>query len=268
MNSYGNTLDWTVTKYPTQINTPTPIQDENNIGLIRSDLEGQKSILGYVSPDYELVQNNRLFELIQPLIDSDIAYIANQGFLQYGKKVFLQLNLFEQFKIQGNNHSTFITLLNSHNGTSKLAIGAGNIRIICLNTFFAAQTQLSNKFSHRIGINDKLDIATVLDFISITNTQYQTNIDLLEKVILTDAKLHSVVKHVFGDNDKVFNNIVNLYRSGRGNNGKTAYDLFSATTDFVSHHQKKNEISAIINPIIGGGAKQSQKMLDSLLALV
>jgi hypothetical protein len=236
---------------------------------MRSGIPYPHNILGYVSKDYEIVQNQKLIELTQPLIDSDIAYVANQGYLQYGKKVFIQLNLFETFRVTDHNHKVFLTLLNSHNGTSKIHIGTGNIRVICQNTFLAAQQELNTKFSHRLGVNEKLDLSVVLEYVNTTNTIYQQQVETLEKIKLPQDKLIKIVKHVFGEDskDKVYNNIVNLYRNGRGNNGLTAYDLFSATTEYTSHHQAKNIISAISNPLIGRGEKHATKMMNTLLAL-
>lgn len=268
-NSYGDSLDWEVTRHNIQIMTNPPTPDPNTFALLRSDTPSPYNILGYVSKDYETVQNSKLTELTQPLIDNDIAFMANQGYLQHGKKVFIQLNLYENFRIAGHNHKSFITLLNSHNGTSKLGIGVGSIRVICENTFLSAQQELNTKFAHRLGINDKLDLNVVLDYINTTNTIYRQQVEILDRIKLSSDKINDIVKHVFGvdRNDKVYNNIVSLYRTGRGNNGKTAYDLFSGTTDYISHHQSKNPISSASNPLIGKGAKQAQKMLETLLAL-
>lgn len=268
--SYGDSLDWTVTRYNTQILTNPPTSDPNTFALLRSDIPSPYNILGYVSKDYEAVQNQKLLDLAQPLIDNGIAYIANQGYLQYGKKVFLQLNLYENFRITDHNHKSFITILNSFNGTSTLGIGTGSIRVICQNTFLAAQQELNTKLAHRLGINDKLDLSVVLQYVNTTNTIYKQNVEILDKIKIPVDKLGKIIRHVFGADvkDKIYNNIVSLYRTGNGNTGSTAYDLFSATTDYVSHYQSKNPISSASNPLIGNGAKKSQKMLETLLALV
>jgi hypothetical protein len=268
-NTYGNTLDWIVSAHPTQIITPNGnYTDPNHLAILRDDLSFPKSILGYVSPDYELVQNKKLFELSQPILDNDLGYIANQGYLQNGKKVFLQIHLHEVYRLLDFEHKNFLTILNSHNGTSSLKIGVGNVRIICENTFTAVSKALDTSYAHTIGINDRLDIDAVLHYVNDTTVIYQKEVESLQKVSLTIPNCQKIIQHVFGENEKVYNNIVNLYRNGKGNSGSTAYDLFSATTDYVSHHQKKNAVSSMINPLIGSGANQSQKMLDVLLQLV
>jgi Domain of unknown function (DUF932) len=269
MLNFGKTLDWTINTYPTQIITPNGnITNKSHLALLRDDLKHPHNILGYVSPDYEVVQNQKLFDLSQPLIDNSIGYISNQGYLQYGKKVFLQIHLYEKFRLLDHEHSNFLTVLNSHNGSSSLKIGVGNIRIICENTFTQAAKALDSSYRHNVGINDQLDLQAVLQYVADTNNDYSTQVISLQKLSLKSSQCEKIIKHVFGDSDKVYNNIVNLYRNGKGNAGKTAYDLLSATTDYVSHYQKKNEISSMINPLIGSGANQSQKMMDVLLQLV
>lgn len=264
MRQYGDNLDWSVDSYSVTINTEPPRVDKNLIGLARSDTN---TILGYVSPNYEVVQNAKLFELVKPLIDSDVAFISNKGFLQQGKKVFVQLNLYEQYNVMGYNYTPFITILNSHNGSSKLGIGTGNIRVVCTNTFQAASGELNHHLTHTVGINQQLDISSVLDYIKIVNKNHNDQIITLDKIIIQPGKMTDIIHHVFGENDKIYNNIVRLYRTGAGNNGKTANDLFNATTDYISNVQKSNPTSAKINPIIGGGAAKSLKMLDTLLQL-
>jgi hypothetical protein len=262
IKSFGTSLSWTVNTREVSIEGAGV--DKNKLALLRSDLTFPESILGYVSPSYEVVQNDKLIQLLEPF--SAIGSIVNQGYLSYGKKVFVQFKINSQFRVAGQEHYSYFSLLNTHNGSSSLAIGMGNVRVICGNTFNMSLSELDTRLNHNIGINNKLDIGLVEKYLNHSNSNYKTQAEKLDSLLLSDSSVTGLIKHVFGDSDKVYNNIVHLYRSGAGNNGKTAYDLFSAVTDYGSH--KGNEAKRIISPLLGKAARDNAKMLDTLLSLV
>jgi hypothetical protein len=205
--------------------------------------------------------------LVTLVVDEGIGTITNQGYLQTGKKIFVQLALNDGFIFNGLEHRKFLTILNTHNGSSSLMIGTGNIRVICSNTFTSAMESLDTRLAHRDGINNLLSIDSALKYINTETKKYIENITILERLKISEKQLKPLIVSVFGDNDKIYNNIVQLYRSGAGNNGMTAYDLFSATTDYTSHKQS-DEIKRAISPLIGMGADKNTKMMQTLLQLV
>jgi hypothetical protein len=268
IKSYGKSLDWTVSAIPTVIEIDgQQYQNENHTAILRSDIPYPQSLLGYVSGGYEIVQNSRLLEILEPLVNEGIGTITNSGYLQSGKKVFVQLQLNEGFEFNGLEHKQFLTILNTHNGSSSLMIGTGNIRVICSNTFTTATKSLETKLAHREGINTLLSIDSALRYINLESSKYLENITKLDRLKISDKQLKPLIVSVFGDSDKIYNNIVQLFRSGLGNSGKTGLDLFSACTDYVSHKQS-DEVKKIINPLIGIGADKSSKMMSNLLQLV
>lgn len=266
---WGKSLDWNVTSYPTQILTPQPIQDDSHYALLRDDCN---YVLGYVSDHYETVQNKTLFSLLQPLLDEQLAEISFQGYMRYGKIVLVQAKLNTGFDVAGMAHNSFVTISNIHAGKGNLEIGVGNIRMCCLNQYQSNKKSLNNKskFSHRIGINDELNLELVMEFVAKEQLEYQKQIEKLNTVKLehTDLRIH--IEAIFGahKHDKIYNNIVRLYRHGAGNNGRTAYDLFSATTDFISNHSKNDVEHSIANALVGSGATYSHQMFENLLELV
>lgn len=266
---WGTSLNWNAVTYPTQIISPTPIQDNSHFAVVRDDCN---HVLGYVSDHYETVQNTALYSLLQPLIDEQLAEISFAGYMRYGKTVLVQAKLNTEFCVAGMAHNSFVTISNIHAGKGNLEIGVGNIRMCCLNQYQANKKSLTNKskFSHRIGVNDELNLSKVLEFIANEQLTYQKQIEKLNTVKLQHNDLRIQIEDVFGahKHDKVYNNIVRLYRHGVGNTGKTAYDLFSATTDFVTNHSKSDAAYSIANALVGSGATYSHKMLENLLTLV
>ena len=266
-HNFGDNLNWSVFTSPTQlvVNGET-FTDNNHLAILRDDLSYPKSLLGYVSGGYEIVQNQTILDLCNPLIDAGLGELANVGYLQGGKRIFVQLELHQEFKLLDHEHKSFISILNTHNGSSSLAIGVGNTRIICSNTFLMHQKELDTRFAHIAGINSLLNIDEMLKYINISMAEYQGRVEVLELIKLSDSQVKAAISRVFGDNDKIYNNIVNLYRHGAGNSGRTGYDLFSATTDYLSH-KGSDSGKNVANSIAGTSVNKNQKMLDSLLAL-
>lgn len=267
---WGTNINWHVGTYDTvTIHPDGDMPDPHHLALLRDDC---KHRLGYVSDHYEIVQNNTLFSLLQPLVDENLAEISFQGYMRYGKIVLVQARLNTGFEIGDLEHNNFVTISNTHAGKGNLEIGVGNIRMCCLNQYQANKKSLTNKsvFSHRIGVNDQLNLDMVLEFVAKEQKRYQDKIHKLTKHPIKHHDLRVIIEDVFGaqKHDKIYNNIVRLFRHGVGNNGKTAYDLFSATTDFISNHSKNDKNYSIANAIVGSGASQSHKMLENLLALV
>jgi hypothetical protein len=262
IKSFGTTLDWTVNTHSVTIDSIGT--DVNKLALVRSDLPFPQSILGYVSPNYEVVQNNKLIELLEPF--TDIGAIVNMGYLTFGKKIFIQFRINDGFKVAGQEHHSYFSLLNTHNGTSSLALGVGNIRVICGNTFNTSLSELDTRLNHKIGINSRLDMTLVSKYVNFSNDNYREQVEKLDSYVLSDSAVTGIIKYTFGDNEKIHNNIMDLYRNGNGNNGKTAYDLFSAVTDYGSH--KGNETKRVISPLLGKAAKDNAKVLDTLLSLI
>jgi hypothetical protein len=265
---WGKNLDWTVQTYGTQIMTEPPQTDESHFALMRSDC---KHLLGYVSDHYETIQNQMLFDLLQPLVDEQLAEISYTGYMRYGKTVIVQAKLNTGFDIDGMEHKNFVTISNTHAGKGNLEIGVGNIRLCCNNQYHANRKALTNKstFSHRIGVNDELHLDSVMAFVAAEQQVYQNSIEELKTLKLKQTDLREIIENVYGvnKNDKIYNNIVRLYRHGAGNTGSSAYDLFSATTDYNTNLSKSSKEYSIANALIGSGADKSHQMLESLLAL-
>ena len=96
--------------------------------------------LGIVGSDYHVVQNNTVFDFIDPIIaDGSVEYYGG-GEFNYGKFVWLQLRLTGKQIDLGQNDQVekYILLLNSHNCFYKLTVMFTPIRIVCQNTLNVA----------------------------------------------------------------------------------------------------------------------------------
>ena len=223
-------LTWTVSKHPTytKVNGVWS-KDDNHQRIIRDDF---KTTLGYVSGEYELVQNHQLAGMIEPLEDEGFLKITNRGSLQGGKKVFWQAELLDDFNICDYQHKSYITITSSHDGNGHVSIGTGNIRVICMNTFHQINQQLDKKFKHKLGVEEKLNLDQIFEFVVKERRIYQSQVESLDNKFLSPSQLDLCLDKVFGTKEttttnNLKNQILHLYTNGEGNNGRTAYDLFS-----------------------------------------
>jgi len=85
-------LDWEVSKRAICVlgadGNFQPI--EGKMATVREDND---KVLGIVSDDYEIVANSDLKKIIQPLVDEEVLTVSNMGFLNGGKKVFVQAQI-------------------------------------------------------------------------------------------------------------------------------------------------------------------------------
>ena len=99
----SNDLNWSVSQRPLffQRENGTLGECPNSVAVIRDDNE---HCLGFVSPNYEPVQNKDLLSLIQPMVDEEILTIENVGYLSYGAKVFAQARVNQEFQVIGESY--------------------------------------------------------------------------------------------------------------------------------------------------------------------
>ena len=136
------------------------IKVPGKVAQVRTDT---RECVGITSPSYEVFQNHSLKDLVYPLVDAGQLTIENMGYLGKGEKVFIQCAMADEYKMGNESFKGMITLLNSHNASSKLSAGVTTERVICSNTFAMAQQDMSTKLAHRADIHSRaLEITEVI----------------------------------------------------------------------------------------------------------
>lgn len=267
----GKNLDWVVEDRSVAYwNNGEWEVDPSQVAKLRVDkVEDETVLLGYTSKSYETIQNSSIFDMLTPMLSEGVLKIANQGYLQSGRLVYVQCSLDKEYLCNKDNYNPFITVTNSHTGTTKLMLGVGVTRIVCENTFRMANHELDSSYKHYMGVNDILKPKLIHEYVNLELGKFSENLTKLQDIPVTKEKAYTIIHKVFGDKcpDKVKHGIVQLYRQGRGNNGETAYDLFNGVTDYISHYSKNSADSSLVNSLVGTGAEKSVKFLNHLLTL-
>ena len=167
----------------------------------------------------------------------------------------------------GEDYKGYITLLNGHVGTSSVAIGTSNTRVICGNTFQMAMAELSEKFRHHAGVNARvLESQAVLNFVDNAMHVYASKVQALADTRCTAGRFDTALEKIFAkrvEDIKQRDQLERLFRSGAGNDGSTLYDAFNAITDFASH-KGSNDASRYSYANFGTGAKLAEKAMAVL----
>jgi phage/plasmid-like protein (TIGR03299 family) len=125
-------------------------------GLVRTDTQ---DLLGIVSKQYEIVQNEsllRMAEFIREEVDMDTVVVLQDG----GKVCFTAtLRGATQDIVRGDTVKRRIVGFLGHDGKTGCGAMFTNIRVVCTNTLAAAMSTRDAKVSirHKTGANDNFD---------------------------------------------------------------------------------------------------------------
>jgi phage/plasmid-like protein (TIGR03299 family) len=240
---------------------------EGKMATVREDND---QVLGIVSDDYEVLANSDLKQLIKPMVDEQLLTVTNTGYLNGGRKVFVQAEIAQDYEVAGFKHKGFITLLNSHDGTTKVAVGPTCVRVICGNTFSQSYAELGEKFRHGAGVTENfLSSKTVIDFVNDAMRRYSEQVETLAAAPCSAGQFEKAIETITGKEvanvrEKMVLKLKDLFRNGQGNEGRTMADAFNAWTDLASNHSRKSPTSRYFYSNFGAGAKVNARAMRVL----
>ena len=254
-------LNWTVSKRPLFFTGTDgqPVQWDQKVAIVRDDND---KALGTVSPDYEIVQNSTLLNLIKPLEEEGLMKVENIGYLQHGALVFIQAKIQQEFQVIGESYESYVTFLNGMTGNKSVAIGTTTYRVICGNTFALSYSDISEKFRHQVGVNEKvLETQAVNNYVSACMGKYAESVERLANRRCDGDDVRVALDRIFGEKaDPAKKERVRvLFHKGAGNEGRSFYDLFNGCTDFTSHEVRKTAKARFQYTQFGTGARINER---------
>lgn len=149
-------LGWDVVKAPLTIFENGNIIETPYVGIMREDTN---EVFQAVKNSYTPFQNHELFALADAISNEVNLPIKKAMCVDGGRKVVVQL-MSESIKNIGANHDTienYLTVLNSHDGTSSLRWGTSRFTISCKNQFHALGRELKNQARHTKNMRSRVD---------------------------------------------------------------------------------------------------------------
>ena len=182
-------------------NGPTDIrftQPSGHYAVVRTD---SQRLLGVVSEQYEIVQNDsllRMAEFIREEVDMDCVIV-----LSHGRKVCFTATLrgAETDIVPGDTVKRRIVGYLGHDGKTGCGAMFTNIRVVCQNTLTAAMGEASARSSitHKNGANNNFD--QLINSIDTARQDFVTECDLMREFSRASMGLDSFREFV----DEVYN---------------------------------------------------------------
>ena len=243
--------------------------------------------ISIMSAKYGMIDNKQFFEGMENAlkeISSDYSF-STAGTLSNLQTVFASIEL-ERMNIGGHEESIMLNALNNHTGKHHFQIFPSSVRMVCANTVrFALDQALEMiKVRHTKFANIEISgLGGMIEAMLNGAQQYKQNMELLQSIDMRTARQKNVVAGILAEESKLkdetplsgtlynrVGGIVELARYGRGNKGKTAYDLAQGITDFfsngagVGNPETRKAGKAAFSSNFGTGAEKKEFMVKRL----
>lgn len=257
--------DFTILERPIYI----PMTDNDEATLV----EGWKGLvhskdghLIHVARDtYEVIQNEQMWDIVDAIVNNPDVKYETAGTLKEGAVLWVMARLDEPVQIKGDNSPTYpyITVSSSHDQTAACRAMANAIRVVCWNTFSAADARakadgLYFTFRHTKNVKEKIEYAR--EALGMVRSQFKFYHELMEDLADIPVTFEQI-KDFVSDfipmppeamiTDRVKDN-VNVARAqvigilnGSFTDGqtvpeahqRTAYGLWCACTEYLDHYR-------------------------------
>lgn len=234
-----------------------PVKQMPGFEAVRRDDTGE--VLAVTNDTYELYSNRATAELVEILLESDVTSggvkFETGGVLKGGRLVWFLARLDSPVEIKGDASPIYpyISILNSHDGTAALRAINTSIRIVCWNTWQAAESEATASgrqfsFRHTSTIHDRVQEAREMllgaqadtekwaeyaeKYIAIPLSDSQIDMILQDFVPMPPTPSDRVVDNV----NEARNAIKRFHRSAScASIAGTAYGLMQATGEYLDH---------------------------------
>jgi phage/plasmid-like protein (TIGR03299 family) len=264
-------LAWSVE--PAPLVTGNGLDVSSHKALYRSDTN---RVLGVVGQDYEIIQNTTAFAFFDVIAERYGARYEYAGIIRDGRKLFLQAKLGRSFDaMPGDRVDCFVTMVTSHDGSSSLRAFLTPIRLFCQNQLIraikAATTNVMLK--HTSNVNGRLhDAMNVFHMSTQAFGVFEEKARYLARKVVDKQMVERFLNEIFEEtgSTRVKNQrakVRELFECGRGNKGKTAWDLYNGATEFVDHERTNDPEKALDSAMFGSGALMKEKAFETALKL-
>lgn len=252
-------LDWKVDKYPTSYQIPH-LNSHFSTGhyvIVRTD---NYEVVGNVGERYTPLQNKDAFQPFEPMLDWGYT-LETAGSIDNGKRVWILAKAPENLTVGDETILPYVLLYTSHDGSTGNCFRDTLIRVVCNNTLEYA---LEKKGSYEYSIRHT---TSVKDRIHELRTSIEKSRGNVKEAV---TKMNQMMEHPFNENqagvyfehvipflahrgaksDKdlgikrrdvatpVFEQLINNFHSGRGNNGESLWHAYNAITEYYDHQKE------------------------------
>lgn len=221
--------------------------------LRRSDT---KEVLSIVAKGWTPLQNLQLLEIAEALAQAPGVgdfqpVIETAGSLRGGRIVWALVQT-GQREFAGSAHRQYMLLSNGHYTGRGVRGTLTDVRVVCNNTLTAAENAKSAIFTTHFG-NVTGRIQAAIEALGWANDATKATFAIYEALATTKVNVDKAeelfirlfLKKGEEAEDTITDSVtekvqemVELFKTGRGCEGKTAFDAVNAVTDWVDHHRE------------------------------
>jgi phage/plasmid-like protein (TIGR03299 family) len=246
-------LNWEVKKEPLFHGTGS---ETDFFGIFKYDQatdQAPSKCFGTVKDRYRPFQNWELADTIVRATDG-IGIVTNKGGqLSGGSKVFLQAELPDEY-VGKSDVKRWVTVLNSHDGSSSIGFGSTNMVVVCQNTFHRAFKD-TQKFRHTESAKERIETAVrqFQNTIAEDKRMFDT-FKRMSELRPDESIVQAVINKMFAvdvantKREEISTRKVNqlqqfaqAYNIERDLEGDTVWGLFNAVTRYTNHIAVPNQ---------------------------
>jgi phage/plasmid-like protein (TIGR03299 family) len=241
-----------------------------HVSLTRSDTGAQLSI---VKKSYQWVENG-IFGFMDGVVKKHNAEYISGGVLDGGKRVFLQLSLGGTEIQRGDELRNTLIFFNSFDATTSFSAVSSSLRLVCSNQLTKAirDGAMNLSIRHTSGIQERtLEGFRLFDMSVISFQAWANKLRLLARKNVNDRQVKMFLDEMIPDTGSsrsrnARNRVVELHRSGKGNNGDSMYSLLNG---YVEHQDFDggDRDSLAFSRLLGYRASEKARAVDVCLAL-
>lgn len=221
---------------------------------VRPDLAPEDQLIPLHIPrdGYKVIKNRDIFHAAEKAIHEVDGKITSIMSLESGKKFALTINLGNDvLKVNNDEIHAHLNFVSSHDGSLNLKAYDSTIRIVCMNTLrwsLEAAGEVGFTIRHTKNAEIALDnLPELVNNILKGRVNFKEVMEYLEscKVDSNDALAMSAGYFMVESGSPKLSTrslnaateIVNLFANGKGNKGKTLYDLANGATEYWTSGQ-------------------------------
>ena len=236
------------------------------VGIVPTELPGFKAlvrsdtgnVLSVMNSSYKVVQNSRIWDIVDAMIGLPNVKYETAGVLQHGRVLWVLARLDEPARVPGDNTEIrpYVCVSTTHDGFGALLAQATSVRVICMNTF--KQADLNSRatgtrftFRHSKNVDTRIEEAKAAlglvrkdfaEFMKLSRELAEMPVtddgvkDFLSQFIPNppvDICTDRVMKNITDAREKV--NAILLGQTIPEAHKRTAYGLFQAGVEYLDH---------------------------------
>jgi phage/plasmid-like protein (TIGR03299 family) len=244
-----------------------------------------------VGNQYTPIQNLEAFNFFDNIVSEGQAMFETVGALGLGERVWIMAKLPDDVVIADKDViNNYLLLHNTHDGSSTLTAQFTPVRVVCQNTLSLALKTGKHKIKIRHSRNAEERLKIAHELMGITRKVYVQTNELFTAMDARGVNKDEVMAYFDGlfdiskkaaerisknkkrDNSRLSNIVekcTELFEAGKGNHGKTLWDLYNGVTEWADHHRSlKDGEDRWVSGTFGSGVQIKEKAFELAQAML